>query len=277
MNRHLCEIALLSSFVAPLACGDDDGTQTTEAATTTDTSGPAPTSTGPDPDTGSTTTADPTTTDASTTTAEPTTSGTSEGETTVAETTEGETTGGDAGVISNAPEVCESPDYIFPLLPGEAGHWAATTLTPSAYPFEVQRVVYDLTGGAAGGQGNNSFAHDVAVFVSDVPEPDGSPSTSAAIYQLYSQPEDAAAAEARTVDIELSSPIVLEDGQSIIVAVQMAAEGDQSLCLAACFDTGGIPETDWWSNAAAEPFPWADLTKFGFGSSFTTRAIGAPQ
>lgn len=283
MSRHRrsLEIALLSCTLAPLACGDDGSPQGTESSTTA-----APvTTTGPDPDSGSTaaasssgsTAADPTAGESSSSGGS-STAETTAGETTAADTTAGESTGGDDGVLGNTPVPCKDDDYVFPLLPAEAGHWAATTLTPPAYPYEVQRVVYELAGGAAGGQCNNSFAHQVAIFVSDGPEPDASPSANAAGYVAYPIDEDPAATDARLVEIELDMPIVLEDGQSIVVAVQLTAMGDSSLCIAACFDTGGLPELDWWSNAVDEPFAWADMVAdFGFPSNFTIQAFGAAR
>ena len=168
-------------------------------------------------------------------------------------------------------------DWIFPLLPAEAGHWAATTLTPSNYPFEVQSVAYELTGGAAGGQCDNSFAHAVAIFSTDVPQPVDAPSLGAQDYVLYPIAEDPAATDDRLVEIVLDQPIVLEDGQSIVVAVEMAAVEDVSLCIRACRD-GNIPAVDWWSNAADEPFAWADMVvDFGFASNFTIRAYGVTR
>lgn len=278
-HRRSFEIALLSCALAPLACGDDGSPQGTETSTTD-----VPvTTTGPDPDSGSTaaasssgsTAADPTEGE-TTGTGGSTAAETTAAETTAADSTTGETTGGDAGVLGNTPVPCKEDDYVFPLLPAEAGHWAATTLTPSVYPYEVQSVAYELSGGAAGGQCNNSFAHQVAIFVSDGPQPDAAPSMNAGGYVAYPIDEDPAATEARLVELELDAPIVLEDGQSIVVAVQLTAEGDSSLCIAACFDTGGLPELDWWSNAVDEPFSWADMVAdFGFPSNFTIQAFGA--
>jgi hypothetical protein len=280
-HRRLFEIALLSCAAAPMACGDDGSPQQAESSTTE----PAvTTSTGLEPDSGSTAAAASSSTAADPTEGESTgTGGASTSETTAAETTAADSntdasTGGDDGVLGNTPVPCVEDDYVFPLLPAEAGHWAATTLTPPAYPYEVQRVAYELAGGAAGGQCNNSFAHQVAIFVSDGPQPDDAPSTNAAGYVAYPIDEDPVATEARLVELELDAPIVLEDGQSVVVAVQLTAVGDSSLCIAACFDTGGVPELDWWSNAVDEPFSWADMVAdFGFPSNFTIQAFGAAR
>ena len=89
--------------------------------------------------------------------------------------------------------------------------------------------------------------------------------------------EDPAATNDRLVEIELETPIVLQDGESLVVAVEMVAVEDASICIRACRDTS-VAEVDWWSNAADEPYAWADMVAdFGFASNYTIRAYGAVQ
>lgn len=172
--------------------------------------------------------------------------------------------------ISNTPEDCRS-NLVGPFLPDEGGHYNASVITPDAYPFTITEIGYGL---AVGEQCVSNLAHNVLVFVhADEAlsnEPSGLDS-----YQLISV-EASEDAEERTLTHTLETPIVLEEGQSIVVAVQLATdtdEGTTSLCTLAC--NGTTEGADWWSNAAQEPFDWADLVAdFAFTTNNNIWAVG---
>lgn len=104
----------------------------------------------------------------------------------------------------------------------------------------------------------------------------------------------------RTVTVSLPQPIVLQAGQSLFISLEIAGRNEvfpdgggaladggmppnTCLCMDACrasFDGGSAPRAgvDYWSNAAAEPYAWADMVSdFGFPSLFTLRVVGTPQ
>jgi hypothetical protein len=189
-------------------------------------------------------------------------------------------------VLSNAPS-CQDFDYIFPLLPEEASHVAATRLTPSAAPFVVERVSYTLAGQTEFSACDGGLAHRVDVWVEswdpNDPYPVEAPSMQA-VHASFDVPADPAAHEpGRTVELALDPPMNLEEGDVIFVGVEMASNrGDTaSLCIQGCSDTNGIDGLDFWSNDASEPYDmpgWSDMVAdYGFTSNFTISAVGKRQ
>lgn len=180
--------------------------------------------------------------------------------------------GGAAGsvTLSNATEGCQG-NPVAPLQ-SEIGHLAASTLSPTTYPFTVTELAYDLLGGQ---DCDSTLAHRVDVFVIDGKAPPSSPSTEAVSFEAIDVPANAGSSTGRTVTLPLENPIVLSQGQSLVVAVEMAAgEGTATSCIALCVDTAPT-ESSWWSNAAAEPYAWADMVAdFGFLGTYTIRASG---
>lgn len=100
-------------------------------------------------------------------------------------------------------------------------------------------------------------------------------------------------------EVTLASPIVLAAGEALYVSVEMVGHYEAlpdggspfddggtalntSVCIDACrtaFDGGAAPQVgiDYWSNAAVEPYAWADMVAdFGFPALFTIRAFGSP-
>jgi hypothetical protein len=276
----------LSCFLTLLgvtACGGDDEPSTTATENDDSTGGTD------DPGTSAPTTS-PSTSSSTTATSGPGESSESSGNAEDSESDPGSTGttdatssessgGGEAMLLQNTPAECKVPESISPILPDEAGHLAATTLTPSAYPFEVTAVAYDVLGTAAAGACNSTLAHRVDVFVIAGSEPPADPDDAVSVVSL-DVAADPAATDSRTVEVALDEAIVLEDGQSLVVAVQMVGDAElaTSLCLQGCRDTGGVAGLDWWSNAALPPYAWADMVgDFGFISNFMTRAHGEAQ
>lgn len=290
------------ALAATLAACNGGGAEATEDLTTTlttsgaqtDTSGSATgTSTGGD---GPTTTQGPTT-DSGTTSAattEPMSGTSTSGATTTGEQTTGEpgdTSTGSTGepgdtstgeppenVLSVVPLDCADNGVTNPILPEEAGHYAATTLTPTVYPFTVERVRYNIRGPGYKPSCSTAIAHEVQVYVQQASKPPPKPSETAASFVTIAMPAEAMTEQFRTIDLPLAQPIVLEEGDRLVVAVEMAAAADleTGLCIRSCFDDA-VANVDWWSNAADEPFAWGDLiVDFGFDNNFSIQAIGTP-
>jgi hypothetical protein len=171
--------------------------------------------------------------------------------------------------FGNVARTCTPDNAVSPVLPGEAGHYAATSLTPPSYPFTVDKVSYSLQ--MNGSNCHGGLAHRVLVFTASG-EPAAAPSAGA----MASIDVPAGADADRWVDLTLPNPITLTSGQTLVVAVQMASDGaDRSVCLSAC--PGSAAGHDWWSNAAAEPYAWADMfADFGFTSAYVIVAEGTP-
>ena len=173
--------------------------------------------------------------------------------------------------VSNIPEDCVFDNAIGPILPDEAGHFAGTALTPPSYPFRFERVGYVL-----GGENDctTALAHEVIVFAASEMPPSNNPSDSGG--RTLAVPAGADVNGDRVMEVDLGDPITVSQG-ALVVAVKLVAAGDESLCLRSCA-TGGESGEDWWSNAAAEPFAWADmLDAFGFTSQFAIDAVGRPE
>jgi hypothetical protein len=184
-------------------------------------------------------------------------------------------------VVSNVPDETACPpdaEYgVSPLLPNEAGHYATTRLTPPSYPFKVTRVAYALGQPAGVAQcGNQSFAHKVQIYVSGDKKPSNTPTADGTLVDTIDVP--AGSASSHTVEVALTAPITLTAGKSLYVAVQLVANGAQSLCIGSCGATSAIAGVDFWSNAATEPFSYQDMVSdFGFTYNFMTRAYGTAQ
>lgn len=171
-------------------------------------------------------------------------------------------------VLGNVAAGCVSDQKIGPLLPDEAGHFGATTLTPPRYPFTVTSISYAL--GSNSGTCNAGVAHNVLVFKSTADKPSLRPTADGPITTLTV----AAAADAdRNIAMQLPTAITLNAGEKLIVAIQLKAAGNKSICISAC--PSAHVKQDWWSNAVAEPYAWADMVaEFGFASQFIIHASG---
>ena len=160
--------------------------------------------------------------------------------------------------LANSPGGCV-PDVVAPLA-GEETHWIAARLTPPSYPFTVTAVRYALAQGDVGSVTcNNGLAHAVEVFVGTDVAPVASPS----IIEHADVDASAAVDGIRTFDHTLTRPLTLETGEYLFVAVQNAGVSPADCtCFATC-KTGYVPDTNYWSNAGAPPYPWATLESFG--------------
>ena len=79
-----------------------------------------------------------------------------------------------------------------------------------------------------------------------------------------------------TIPVNLTTPVTLQQGESIVVSVRMApdANNQKSICLLVCNDTQKTG-VDFWSNSATTPYSWADLVGvFGYTNNSTIRVTG---
>ncbi len=149
---------------------------------------------------------------------------------------------------------------------GEAGHLYAARLTPPSYPFEVTEVQYELMGG---GECDSTTAHRVEVFVDSATTPSNSPTITQLDISATGTTEFV-----RVVTAQLPSPITLQTGEHLFVAVELVTI--EASCIATC---GGatVADRDWWSNAVAAPYSWATLASFNFDVHARIGANGTAQ
>lgn len=162
--------------------------------------------------------------------------------------------------VGPALEDCAVVGLLAPSIPSEAGHYAAKVLTPSNYPFAIDGIRYSLLTNNEVITCSGAPAHQVLLFVLDagVSLPP-TPSASGLGYRQYDVPADPSAAGGRNVEITVPIPLILTEGQSAVVAIQFAVDGDAHICVADCQSAVPTVGTDWWSNAAMPPFTWQDL------------------
>ena len=164
---------------------------------------------------------------------------------------------------------------LAPSLPGDAGHYVATVLTPRSYPFAIEAIQYTPIKNDDVPTCNGSLAHQVMLFAIDGDTLPETPSATGLGYRSYDVPADPSGVDGRHVEVAMPIPLILTEGQRAVVAIQFAVEGDEHLCVANCLSRGGEPGLDYWSNGADAPFAWQDLVAdFGLNSQMMTRVFG---
>ena len=179
-------------------------------------------------------------------------------------------------LLKNFPDDCQRASLIGPVLPSEANHFAAVTLSPTSYPYRVDRILYDLVTAEDTPTCTGALAHEVHLIVMDsLTTPPADPALSAVRFRSYAVDASPTSVAGRTIDLTLPTPLILESGQHLAISVQLASEGDRHLCLGRCEDSDAQPMTEWWSNAADVPYAWQDLiVDFGFKGVMLGRAVG---
>lgn len=277
---------LLLCLTPVSGCGEDPPADASSAGTT---GTPGTTGDPPVDEIPTGTTGDPLTgtTDTTGTTGDPSTTGPdSDGESTSATGTSGSSgsasgddssgSGGGELVMLGNTRTCPIIGQVKPTLPLEAGYLAATVLTPDTYPFAVSHVQYGLAREASA-DCVNTYAHRVEVFVIEGGAPPAKPSSEASTFVSIAVEESFEDVALRVLEPELDPPIVLTDGQSLVVAVSLEADVDAglALCVAGCVGAA-IPGVDYWSYAAAEPYKWVDLVaEYDWPANFRIYAYGA--
>ena len=178
--------------------------------------------------------------------------------------------------VANTAESCDEVSLLAPSLPGEAGHYVATILTPAAYPFSIEQIQYPLVTDPQTPSCTGALAHRVLLFALDAGAPlPETPSAAGLGYREYEVPEESAAVDGRLVEITVPIPLILTEGQRAVVAIQFATAGDEHICVASCNQPSGVAGLDWWSNAAEAPFSWQDLiADFGLTGQLMTEVQG---
>ena len=171
------------------------------------------------------------------------------------------------GFLTNEPATCAKAGYTF-ADPANAGHYAAARLTPPRFPFTVTSVTYTLMHNP--GECDADQLHDVLVFTSADGMPAGTPT--GATMSVSAPPSPTPVGTSRVVTLALDSPITVNSGEDLYVAVQMVRATDP-LCLEECLDMGEA-DRNWWSAAASTPFPWRTLASYGNMGTLTPSALG---
>jgi hypothetical protein len=144
----------------------------------------------------------------------------------------------------------------------EQPFWAVARLSPTSYPFTVVLVGYKLWS-----KNNNSsiktcdahIAHKLAVWVSDKTKPEDTPTM--AFTKDVPEWTSSSTMTMRTVEISLDTPIQLQSGEHLYVAVQVRRDPDDNaltMCLQACVGEK-LVERSFISSDAAAPYTWSDL------------------
>ena len=69
-------------------------------------------------------------------------------------------------------------------------------------------------------------------------------------------------------------PLVLNEGERLLVSISLAAEGTDHLCIAACEEEPARSGMELWSNAESAPYDWVELDSFGLTSELMISVIG---
>jgi hypothetical protein len=120
------------------------------------------------------------------------------------------------------------------------------------------------------GECDADIVHDVLVFTAAGGMPADMPSGETISVPAPGTPT--AVGAGRLIELTLPSPVVVNAGEDLYVAVQMVRATDP-LCLEECLDPGEA-DRNWWSAAAMPPFPWRTLASYGNNGTLTAGAIG---
>ena len=174
-------------------------------------------------------------------------------------------------LLTNFPANCSSWSAVMPLA-GEEGQLAAGRLTPPSWPFVVDRVVYSLLHGSQDGVDCNAeSSHRVELFTGTSPTPAASP----AAPLIVAVEEDEVSGVERLVVVDLDPPLTVEQDEHLFVAVELVGTYPDVGCLSLCTDGQTYDDRNWWSNATAAPYSWAQLTDFGVPGNLVVVAYGS--
>lgn len=170
--------------------------------------------------------------------------------------------------------VAEDENTIGPAT-GEYGHWAAGHIPLPGTPYDVDTVVFGLTG-RSGGLGMNtcrpSIPTKVQLFVSTELTPPVSPPV---LWEGVPTVQEGDSVS--VVELTVNPPVRVEQGQNLFVAFEMAGSPDAHICVYSCKMVGDeVAGTAWWSNAQdPADFNWASLRDFGLDSGYNIGVRGS--
>jgi len=136
----------------------------------------------------------------------------------------------------------------------EHGYFLAVRLTPSGYPFFVSAIQYSLYQSTT--QKCLAYLpHVVQIFKSANAMPAATPTV---FEEIPVDLADTIASGHTLVQKSLSTPLRLDAGESVFVSIQLVGSGMDDLCVETCDSAAPGLDVDrnWFSNAAAPPFPW---------------------
>ena len=164
----------------------------------------------------------------------------------------------------------------------EFGHWAGVHLTPSSYPFTVQKVRYALN--AIDPNCDMGLAHKVEIYKNSSGTPDATPQVVSSI----NQPADAALSAkprgnaVQWREVSLATPVTLTAGEHLYVDIEMVGNVTTAarLCLgmtdsatsgkSECAGTAG---QNFWSQAASPPYTWVELSTWNISGNLLLVAL----
>jgi len=157
-------------------------------------------------------------------------------------------------------DMCQRLGVLGPVLPAEAGHRAATVLTPTQYPYLVSSIRYELLTPQDTPSCTSALAHTTELMVIAASDPlPPIPGDQMLRFRSYSVPADTSMDDGRAVALTLPRPLYLAEGEQLVVSIELAASQNRHLCLSRCLDYDADGGIDWWSNAAEPPYNWSDL------------------
>jgi len=172
-------------------------------------------------------------------------------------------------LLTNFPAKCTSWSAVMPLA-GEEGQLAAARLSPPTWPFTIDRIVYSLLHGEQGDvECNAGYSHRVELFTGTSPLPDATPTATVVVV-----PEEVVQSTERLVVMDLDPPLTLQQDEHLFVAVELVGVYPDVGCLSLCTDGQTYGDRNWWSNATAAPYSWAQLDSYGVPGNLVVVAYG---
>ncbi len=158
---------------------------------------------------------------------------------------------------------CASTILVLPVA-GEEQDWALARLTPPGYPFRVEGVVASFLEdasppGGTGGACLGGTTHVVRLYASTDPNPSPSPTWAVEATETTLEVQDGVWA----LEVTPPTPLVLQSGEHLFVAIQQAGTFPNVGCMAAC---GGSTSTgrNFWAEGASAPHTWSEVSSVDF-------------
>ena len=163
-----------------------------------------------------------------------------------------------------------------PVYPGrsEWGHLGAARLAPVAATFSVESIDYVMATSEADAECADGLAHRVEVWS----QADGAPQAEPTLHETIDVPASTAFGQGayRAYSHDLSSALLLGEGEVLYVAVELAGGPQGVGCLMTCASTTE-DGSNWWSNATAAPYSWEELITYDLPGNYEIRATGQQE
>ena len=176
--------------------------------------------------------------------------------------------------ITNTPNascVTGTPDSVGSDAsnPDEHEAWTVARLTPPTYPFSALAIDYDLVANSNGCDVN--IPHRVRVFKGTSAVPIASP-----VDVLEMSVSHATPVLTTTYHqiVALPSPVTLQSGESLFVAVEMKVVGASENCILVCRGEAGQRDRNYWTDSDDAPSAWSTLASYGIPENIRVEASG---